>query len=471
MNKEMHYFIENINNYNISEIVEKIEDIFKEISNSDISFDDFLNLAIKTVKDIKIKALLLKSYFTIEGMENFNTYYYWNNIISILKDLKSEDRIFIFRFLFNNLTFESISMPLNIPNNLKFGIELEYTDLYLDTIKQLFSNGMIDDIMKALSIPEEIILNILNNYDFEVKNEFNKWIFSREITDSCPEISTPILCNNTKSIDSLNAIVLLFNALGANTGGRTGLHINIGVDFFANNPIAIKYLLIIWSECEELFYKIANEENIEIRYDAINMAIPIKKNIQKTLKENKEFEFTSKETFGSFLFDIQVRERLKSLTSYEDYRNAKTTKKKILLYRKYLDYCEKINMDSKTRYTSVNFNHMSWYCEDKGRIEFRLFNSSLSFDVVLENILLVSKLCETCLSLASENKKYNEFSALLNHQISEEEKLDLLLDLLFDSNETKEIFRQRYNSVKDNDRYKSYQSGEKTYIKSNNRTI
>lgn len=79
--------------------------------------------------------------------------------------------------------------------------------------------------------------------------------------------------------------------------------------------------------------------------------------------------------------------------------------------------------------------------KDKGRIEFRIFDSSLSYPVIIEDLLLIAKLCEVSLNLTKSNQKQRQFSLLQDHEVREEEKLDRLLDLLFDEckNKRKEI--------------------------------
>ena len=172
----------------------------------------------------------------------------------------------IFNILFSEIKFEEFTKCLNIPNDLKFGIELEYCNVSFECIKKLFTTNMILSIMNAISIPKDLINHIIRNNDFEKKNEFNKWIFSKElINDDYPEVSSPIMTNTLDNLNEIKAMCTLFNAVGVQTNGGTGLHINVGVDYFKGKIDALKYLIIIWSECEKLFFKIANEENEEIR--------------------------------------------------------------------------------------------------------------------------------------------------------------------------------------------------------------
>ncbi len=116
-----------------------------------------------------------------------------------------------------------------------------------------------------------------------------------------------------------------------------------------------------------------------------------------------------------------------------------TEEKKYKVFKKF--FRNKDINDTAIRYTSLNFSHMKWYKKDKGRIEFRIFDSSLSYPVIIEDLLLIAKLCEVSLNLTKSNQKQRQFSLLQDHEVREEEKLDRLLDLLFDEckNKRKEI--------------------------------
>lgn len=462
-------FIDSIGNYSDEKIYSNMEYIIWYLHRVHL-YDlehKFKLLAIKTIKNLDIKIELIKKYFYKDHLTRYH--YSWKSIISSIDNLCENDRIIILKQLFLNYKFKEVLDILNIPNNLKFGIELEYYNVSFDEIQQLFKNHSITTIMKSLSIPTYLINKIINNSDFEKENEFDKWIFSKETEDESPEASSPIMTNTLDNLNQIKTICTIFKVLGAQVHGGTGLHINIGADFFNGKIEALKYLLIIWSECEELFFKISNKENDEIRSFASTMSIPIKANIQKTFKENSNIVLNTKEDFTRFIYNIQVRERLNDLLGFShgdleiELMNANTEDEKYVIFKKYLE--EKSDDDTKIRYTSINFNHMTWNKNDKGRIEFRLFNSSLDFETIIQNILLIGKLFQTSLELANNCKiKHQYFTEFLNDNVSEEEKLDLLLNLLFDNEEEKEIFKRRWISIKDKPSYKKLYIGRKTFI-------
>lgn len=463
-------FIDKIQCYSDEEILDNIDYINHYLyeNNKYELRDKFLILAIKTIRDLDKKSELILKYFC----HKYDDYIYfeWGEIISILENYNKQDKIYIFNKLFSKAKYKEISKSIDIPKNLKYGIELEYANLNLKYIKKLFQNNMIVDIMKSLSFKEWLINEIVSNSDFEKKNEFHKWIFSKERNnDELPEASSPIMTNTINNLNQINGICTLFKILGARTNGGTALHINIGADYFDGNLETLKFLLIIWSECEELFFKIANEENDVIRVVANHMAIPIKKNIQRTLEENCNIKLDDDEDYNRFMYNIQVRDRLSNLLDYSELQQelflyAEAEQDKYNIFKKYLE--QKSDNDIALKFTSINFNHMTWNKEEKGRIEFRIFNSSLSIDIILQNLLLIGKLCEVSLELANNSKnKLIKFKELLKHNVSEEEKLDSLLNLLFDSDEEKQIFKLRWMSVKDNKEYEKFKTGKRTFAK------
>lgn len=481
---EILQFIKSIENYSDEEIVKNI-DYIREYLRNVHQYDyaqKFSEIAIATIKDIDIKSNLIIKYFFNNELNQrcdnkSSSTYNWQAIITVLINSSDEDRKKVFINMFKNIKFQEITRILNIPRNLKFGIEIEVTEISFENIKRLFENNMIYQIMEALGIPEELANRVITNTDFEKENQFDKWIFSKEGADDYdPEASSPIMKNTLEDINQIGVICTLFRVLGAKIHGGTGLHINIGEDYLEHREDAIKNLLIIWSECEELFFKISNEENDEIRAMASTMAVPIKENIEKTLNKYGDIKLDTQENIEKFIYNIQAQNRLGDLLGFKhgdlefDLMKAKTDEQKYDIYRRYME--EKEDDDTAIRYTSINFNHITWNKENNGRIEFRLFNSTLSPKVIMQNLLLTSKLCEVSLEIAKNSHyKEKEFEKLLCHDLSEEEKLDSLLDLLFENEEEKDGYKNRWMSVKDKKTYKRFRTGTDTFCGTLNKSL
>lgn len=329
--------------------------------------------------------------------------------------------------------------------------------------------------MEILGVPTDISNAIIQNSDFQKKNEFNKWIFSPEASTDESEASTPIMTNNLCDLNQIVAICTLFKALNAKLHGGTGLHINIGVDYLECNEKAIENLLKIWGECEELFFKMANPEGEVIRVDAHTMATPIKENIQNFFEEDGSITLDTEENMEKFLYQIQARNRLDRVIAWAnigpeynlewDLAYAETDEEKFQIYHRYEEGIKKKEDEkSQVRWTSINFNHMKWNYDNAGRIEIRIFNSSLEPEIIFQDLELVGKLFEVSLKNAKDqNYKKDEFKKLFLCNVTENEKVNNLLNLLFDDAEQKNIFRKRWQSIREKSEYKKYRSGIATF--------
>ena len=416
----------------------------------------------------------------ITNMSDIKEYFRWvpwRLTKEYLKEIiKIADKNKILYELFNNeKRFSWWEKKLEFSERLKFGLEIEVANIPLDEIQCIFKTNSIMTIMKILGIPIDVSNAIIQNVDFEKKNEFNKWIFSSEAQMNSSEVSTPILQNNLFDLNQIVAICTLYKALNARLNGGTGLHINIGVDYLECNEKAIENLLKIWGECEELFFKIANPEGEEIRVEARTMATPIKENIQNFFEEDGSVTLNTEEDMEKFLYQIQARNRMYDVVSWSnfgpendvehDLDYAKTNEEIFDIYHRYnMEMKKRPNEDDKVRWTSINFNHMKWNSNNPGRIEIRIFNSSLEPEIIFQNLLLVGKMFEVSLKNArNSNYKKDEFEILFLHDVTEFDKVNNLLNLLFEENKQKEIFKKRWDSVRQKRCYQQYKSGKDTF--------
>lgn len=419
----------------------------------------------------------------ISNMSDINTYFrdikYWDFAKECFEKIfKVADKNKVLYEVFRNeKKFSWWEEKLDFPERLKFGVEIEVAYLPLDLIQCAFKANDITNIMKILEVPTNISDTIIQNSEFEKKNEFNKWIFSREALMDESEASSPIMKNDINDLNQIAAICTLLKALNAELHGATGLHINVGADYLECNEKAIENLLKIWGECEELFFKMANPEDEVIRVDAHTMATPIKENIQNFFEEDGSITLNTDEDMERFLYQIQARNRLDRVIEwanidqgYElewDLAYAETDEEKFQIYHKYEEGIKKKEDEkSKVRWTSINFNHMKWNFDNPGRIEIRIFNSSLEPEIIFQDLELVGKMFEVSLKNAKDpNYKREEFEKLFLRDVTETKKVNNLLNLLFDKAEQKEIFRKRWQSVRQKEDYQKYESGKDTFLR------
>jgi len=349
--------------------------------------------------------------------------------------------------------------------------EFIFGKVTLDELKSTFETSNISEIMRILEVPTIISDKIIKDSNFEENSDFNKWTFSQEL-GSDSEVSSPIMKNNLNDLNQIVAIVTLLKALNVKIHGATGLHINIGVDYLECNEKSIENLLKIWEECEELFFKIANQKGIEMREIASDMATPIKENIQNFFETDGSVTLNTEDDIEKFLYQIQARNRMNKIIEMsgfelkDDLNSAETEEEKFNVYHRYNEILkEKNDTNSQVRFTSMNFNHIKWNSDSPGRIEIRIFNSSIEPEIIFQNLLLVGKLFEVSLMNAKDpNYKKAEFEKMSLHNVEEEIKLKNLLDLLFDKEEQRQIFIDRWKSI-NRELYNSYISGEDTFLR------
>lgn len=397
----------------------------------------------------------------------------YNFLKPINEYTETEKNKTLYEFFKNEKKFLLWKRLLDLPENLKFGLEIEVASLPLETIELLFESNSIEEIMRILGVPTDVAEKIIKYSEFGKKSMPNKWIFSKESGLEESEASSPILQNKLNDLNQVVAICTLLEALDAKLNGGTGLHINIGVDFLECNEKAIENLLKIWGECEELFYKMANPEGEEIRVVAQNMAAPIKENIQNFFEDDGSVILNTEEDMERFLYKIQARDRMKDvILPYSnlglefEYYCARTEEQKFHIYQLYERGIKerRENNDSRVRWTSINFNHMKWNTDNPGRIEIRIFNSSLDPEIIFQDLVLIGRVFYVCLENAKNPEfKKQEFQELLSHNVSEERKVNNLLNLLFDDEEQKKIFFKRWKSVRGIRDYEKFKSGKDTF--------
>lgn len=415
----------------------------------------------------------------ISNMPDIKEYFRWipwNFTKEYLgKMLKIVDKNKVLYGLFNDeKKFYWWGEEIDFPEKLKFGLEIEVANIPLDEIQCIFESNAIAPIMEILGVPTDISDAIIQNSDFQKKNEFNKWIFSPEASTDSSEASSPIMTKKLYDLNQVVAICTLFKALNARLHGGTGLHINIGVDYLECNEKSIENLLKIWGECEELFFKMANPEGEVIRVNARTMATPIKENIQSFFEEDGSITLNT-EDMEKFLYQIQARNRMDEIVSgsnfgpendvEHDLHYAKTDEERFDIYHRYNEGMKnKPNEDDKVRWTSINFNHMKWNFDNAGRIEIRIFNSSLEPEIIFQDLELVGKIFEVSLENAKNpNYKKDKVEKLFLRDVTENEKVNNLLNLLFDEAKQKNIFKKRWQSVKEERKYEGYKSGTDTF--------
>ena len=197
-------------------------------------------------------------------------------------------------------------------------------------------------------------------------------------------------------------------------------HIHIGADFLGNDYKAWENFITIYNECEEIFYKMSNRQG------------------QAPRGEISQYAQTSNDvisaTYGNSGVSIKTQEDLDTI----------------------------VETMKDTRNRGINFCNID---EDgTNTIEFRMPNGTIDVNIITENIRLFGQLLSISkqMSIDLEYKK-EEFSTLKNHDLTEKEKVESLLNLLFDDEQEKNIYRQRWDAVKDHSSFEQLKATVPTF--------
>lgn len=241
------------------------------------------------------------------------------------------------------------------------------------------------------------------------------------------EIVSPILRDNKHDWQTVFSVLNHIKKFPGTKGKeavadeKCGLHIHFDSKLLTENPKIMRNFMELWPDMEELVYKMCNDKNDPIRQSTIirsknplrefkRMAGPIGKKLQKQINEGK----------------------------------LKISPKK---YGKFRSVVDKFKLDRK-RYNGLNLTNIG--NPNKNTIEFRMANGTLNPEVVKQNVYLYASIIKLSRNLVQKERyKTEELKQFRRTDITEDEKAKAFVDLLFDNEEDKKIFMDRYKSVKD----------------------
>ena len=198
--------------------------------------------------------------------------------------------------------------------------------------------------------------------------------------------------------------------------------INIGLDYLDTKE-SILYFFKIFGNCEELLYNICNPEGCVMWQTIVNNSrfkpisyVLSKISIPKDISRNQLIDLLS---YGG----PYIREMKKDSVCIRDGRDKKRARLEVKISNGTADYDEWIN-------------------------NIRLFGKIAEISKRMADISLIeeSKQAEEEISFFSRaNKLYSQ----IRNSISLEEKLMLLMNLLFDDDNIKQIYINRFNKIKE----------------------
>ncbi len=328
------------------------------------------------------------------------------------------------------MKFEKENTRLGFPNHFRFGIEIEARNV---NKKKLYQSKESLEILKSVgykavrddSVDAECVSGILKDSD-ETWGNLEK------------------VCAHIKACPVVNEEVV--------ADEKCGCHVHFDAREFLENPKMMENLLKLWIESEELLYKMCNAENNPMRKEAIDKGIkpeidlkqPTLKIIKSMVKMPYDCLYNS---IGRYLF----RQKGYAIPSGQRILNDIKNNKLKVSYKKYGKLQEKLIVDQKInprRYEGLNLANLG--SSKKNTIEFRMANGSVDPEVIKQNVYLYGSLLNTAreMTLNPEYKK-EEVGLLRRTDCTEEEKANRFLNLLFEHEEDKNIYKSRWKSVKD----------------------
>ena len=275
---------------------------------------------------------------------------------------------------------------LGIPKDMMVGIEIEAED----------KNNIFTRLVKEIGFLQ----------DYEVKDEM--------YDDIGVEIVSPKISDNDKRVEQIYEILKIMQTCGFEATANCGAHVHIGADYLQTLE-EYQELLEIFGNSEKILYLISNQEG-ELPRDDVNIYAPsFSRDIQNNDWNQKEKD--------EFIIDAQ---RIQRQNGEEDKKN------------------HSINL------SNINVNN------NKNTIEFRLSNGTLNPNIWIENIRLYGRIMQISHEIGKiksklkNGEKITEYQferlkikAKLKKAITDDEKMETLMELLFNEEE-RAVYDKRY---------------------------
>lgn len=188
----------------------------------------------------------------------------------------------------------------------------------------------------------------------------------------------------------------------------------------------MKNFLSLYAESEELLYKMCNAQGDPIRPNAIN----------------KNFK-------GLNLISSMWRNGMAAPTGKKILKQIQngTLKVSYKKFGKLRMLASKYKLDER-RYSGLNLTNIG--NSKKNTIEFRMANGSLDPEIIKQNIFLYSSLINTAIQMTENPNLYeNKLKEFYRTDVTEEQKANNFLNLIMEKPQDRNIYIQRWQSVKD----------------------
>ena len=315
-----------------------------------------------------------------------------------LEEIKEEQNITLIKMSLSNREYQKENFLIQQPTYSEIGLDEEIT-IGMEIESEGYLSKHIEKIKKILKRDES--------------KEARGWDIKPDASlEEGVEITSPILTDNQEDIEDIYMVCTMLQKIENETNERCGGHIHIGSKYLKSKEAFIN-LFEIWGNAEEIICKISNEKNNIPRFTLQEYAKPISPKINKAIEEGT-INLENEEDLNSFIEEIQ---------------NIQVN-----------------------RYSSLNMFNIN---NGMNTIEFRISNGTLNPDTWIENARLYGRIVQMSQKIAEieknpeptkEEKRLVDLKEYLKSEIPEEEKMEILLDMLFEKEE-RELYRERYFST------------------------
>ena len=225
------------------------------------------------------------------------------------------------------------------------------------------------------------------------------------------EVVSPILSDCKEDVEDIYAVCKTLQKCGQSVSQNCGGHIHIGAAYLTSKEAYIN-LFEIWGNAEKIICKISNEKDTTPRMGIQEFASPISHKLNDAI-QGDTVNLESEEDLEQFISKVQG-----------------------------------IQGD---RYSGLNLLNIN---NGKNTIEFRIPNGTINPDTWIENARLFGRIVQISQKLAEIEKQSGQskedevlldLKDHLKEEIPEQEKMEVLLKLLF-TEEERQVYRERYSS-------------------------
>ncbi|MBQ8234128.1 MAG: amidoligase family protein [Bacilli bacterium] len=361
----------------------------------------FLRLElIKSIRDdYKKVSLLLNEYKNCNNLWSLFDIDNIKNKDAILSQVKKIPLELLCAFICNS---NDIELKKLLAGTIPYkGLKEAVSSNFIDNIDDINLIGDLDNNI-TIGVELESNNNLYRDYHL-IRYMLGNWnIKSDASVVNGVEITSPKLTYTIDDLKKLKYVCEFMNNNEFTVDNTCGGHIHYGISCIES----IEHLLLlldIYCNCEEIFYLICNRKNSIPRDYVLEHA----KSYTDLLYRNKKILYILNNTNLQGAYD--------------------------LLYN--------IQNDNFDKKYSINF--LNCFDEYKHTLEFRGPNGEIEYDELIYNILLFGKLLEKT-KLMVNNNDYKMLNVLKNY--NGYNRLLVLLDILFDDNNIKQVYKDRYNS-------------------------